>query len=58
MLGHQPNRSTLAARELLQQGLIEYGGGTMKILNRAGLEAAACECYRVVKNSVEQVFVA
>ncbi|HEX9423474.1 MAG TPA: helix-turn-helix domain-containing protein [Pyrinomonadaceae bacterium] len=49
MLGHQRNRITLAARELLQEGLIEYGGGKMKILDRAGLEAAACECYRIVK---------
>ena len=52
MLGHQRNRITLAARELLQEGLIEYGGGNMKILDRAGLEAAACECYRIVKDSV------
>ncbi len=58
MLGHQRNRITLAARELLQEGLIEYGGGNMKILDRAGLEAAACECYRVVKDSFEQVFAA
>jgi CRP-like cAMP-binding protein len=28
MLGHQRNRITLAARELLQNGLIEYGGAT------------------------------
>ncbi len=56
MLGHQRNRITLAARELLQEGLIEYGGGSMKILDRAGLEAAACECYRVVRDSVDQVF--
>lgn len=56
MLGHQRNRITLAARELSQQGLIAYGGGNMKILDRAGLEDAACECYRVVKDSVEQVF--
>ncbi len=47
MLGHQRNRITLAARDLLQEGLIEYGGGKMKILDRAGLEAAACECYRI-----------
>ncbi len=49
MLGHQRNRITLAARGLRQEGLIEYGGGKMKILDRAGLEAAACECYRIVK---------
>ncbi len=56
MLGHQRNRITLAARELLQEGLIEYGGGNMKILDRAGLEAVACECYRVVRDSVGQIF--
>ena len=47
MLGHQRNRITLAARELQQQRLIQYGNGSMKILDRAGLETAACECYRV-----------
>ncbi len=52
MLGHQRNRITLAARELLQQGLIEYGGGSMKIVDRSGMEAAACECYQIVKESV------
>ncbi len=50
MLGHQRNRITLAARELLQQGLVEYGGGITKIVDRAGLEAASCECYRVIRD--------
>ncbi len=57
MLGHQRNRITLAARELLQQGLVEYGGGTLQIMDRAGLEAAACECYRVNKDSLTRVMV-
>jgi len=52
MLGHQRNRITLAARELLQEGLIEYGGGKMKILDRAGLEAVAGECYRIVREAI------
>ena len=52
MLGHQRNRITLAARELLQEGLIEYGGGSMKILDRTGLEAAACQCYRLVREVI------
>jgi len=56
MLGHQRNRITLAARELLQQGLIEYGNGSMKIIDRIGLEAAACECYHLNKDSLAQVF--
>ncbi len=54
MLGHQRNRITLAARELFQEGLINYGGGSMKIVNRSGMEAAACECYQIVKESVTQ----
>jgi len=58
MLGHQRNRITLAARKLLQQGLIEYGGGSMKIVDRAGLEAAACECYRIVKETSDSVLAA
>jgi len=58
MLGHQRNRITLAARDLLQEGLIEYGGGKMKILDRAGLEAAACECYRIVKKTSDSVLAA
>ncbi len=57
MLGHQRNRVTLAAREQLQQGLIEYGSGNMRILDRVRLEAAACQCYRVIKDSIQQVFV-
>lgn len=52
MLGHQRNRITLAARELLKEGLVEYGSGRMTIVNRSRLETAACECYRVVKEPV------
>ena len=55
MLGHQRNRITLAARTLLREGLVEYGGGSMKILNRPGMEAAACECYRIIKESSDRL---
>jgi len=58
MLGHHRNRITLAARVVAARTLIEYGSANMKILDRPGLEAAARECYRVVKDSDEQVFVA
>jgi CRP-like cAMP-binding protein len=49
MLG--ANRTTVAviAGTLQQVGLIEYKRAQVKILDRAGLEAAACECYSITK---------
>lgn len=40
---------TRAARSLKSAGLIEYGRGQVLILDRKGLESAACECYGVIK---------
>ena len=40
---------------LLQQiGLIRYSRGKMTVLNREGLEAASCECYRVIRTEYER----
>jgi CRP-like cAMP-binding protein len=36
-----------AAGELKQAGLIRYSRGQVEIVNRPGLEAAACRCYRL-----------
>jgi CRP-like cAMP-binding protein len=41
---------TVAAHTFQDSGLIRYSHGQMTILNRQALEAAACECYSVVKN--------
>jgi hypothetical protein len=30
--------------------LITYNHGSMTVLDRQGLEAAACECYRVIQD--------
>ena len=45
LLGVRRVGITLAAGCLQRDGLIEYSRGTVKILDRHGLEAAACACY-------------
>jgi CRP-like cAMP-binding protein len=49
---HRPG-VTVAARLFQQAGLIRYGGGRMAIIDRQGLEAAACECYGAVRRQFE-----
>jgi len=46
----------VAAARLKDAGLIDYTRGHIKILDRAGLEAAVCECYRIVKDELDRLF--
>ena len=46
---HRPG-VTIAARLFQQAGLIRYGQGHITITDRPGLEAAACECYGIVRD--------
>ena len=55
MLGVRREGVTMAARQLQEQGLISYVRGRIRILNRAGLEAAVCECYSVVKDEYDRL---
>ena len=50
MLGTGRPSVSLAAGALEQAGMIENLRGTVKIVNRKGLEALACECYGVIQN--------
>ncbi len=47
MLGVRREGITAAASALQRDGLIEYRRGQLKVLDRPGLEAAACGCYAV-----------
>jgi CRP-like cAMP-binding protein len=49
MLGVQRPSVTIAAGLLQRAGLLRYSNGLITVLDRAGLEAASCECYRVVQ---------
>lgn len=50
MLGVRRPTVTVAAGMLQQAGLITYSRGLVVISDRKGLEAAACGCYRVIRN--------
>jgi CRP-like cAMP-binding protein len=54
MLGVPRTNVTMTARALQHKNLIRYTRGKITIIDEKGLEAAACECYRVVKMEVDK----
>jgi len=52
-LGIRRESVTLAAGKLSQEGLIEVTRGQLEVLDRPGLEAKACECYRVMHPAMQ-----
>jgi CRP-like cAMP-binding protein len=55
MLGVRREGVTAAAGRLQERGLISYVRGRIKILDRRGLEASVCECYKVVKDEYDRL---
>lgn len=56
LLGAQRSSISTTANALQKCGLIHYSHGRISILDRAALEAAACECYRTRRSQIDQAF--
>lgn len=54
-MGVRREAITLAAQKLQAAGLIHYVRGCVAILDRKGIEAHACECYKIVKNEFDRL---
>lgn len=55
MLGVRRPTVSIAAKILSRAGLISYVRGNINILDRPGLEAVSCECYRVISDQFERL---
>ena len=54
MLGVRRTTVTVLATVLQREGLIRYHRGYVEIINRNGLEQAACECYGIIRQRTDQ----
>jgi CRP-like cAMP-binding protein len=55
MLGVRRPSVTVAAGALQKAGLIRYQRGRIRVADRAGLEARACECYGTVRADMDRL---
>ncbi|WP_110944168.1 Crp/Fnr family transcriptional regulator [Streptomyces niger] len=56
MLAVRRSSVSEVAGELAEEGCISYRRGTITVLDRAGLEAHACSCYRALREVIDTAF--
>src|SRR5215210_3592723 len=56
MLGIRRASVSEVAKQLQEEGLINYYRGQFRILSREGLEAKTCQCYPVVKEEFDALY--
>lgn len=57
MLGIRRAGVSMVAHKLQRAGMIAYNRGQIRILDRQKLEEMTCECYRVVKDQFDKLYV-
>ena len=55
MLGVRRTGVTEVLQSLQERGLIKNGRGAITVVDRKGLEQAACECYQIVNDEFKRV---
>jgi len=56
MLGVQRPRVSVVLNAMHQSGLIDATRGHITVTDRSGLERASCECYRTIRQEIDQIF--
>lgn len=57
MLGIRRAGVSMVANKLQRAGMIAYNRGQFRILDRQKLEAMTCECYQVVKDQFDKLYI-
>lgn len=56
LIGARRSTVSEAASQLKRRKLVSYNRGIIRIIDRPGLEAAACECYRMLKPRLDALY--